>query len=262
MPTTPISGIAYDCLGATGVDDFALLESRAVGLAAAVDLAQRRARGADGQPLEAAALPVGDIDAIVVTLRREVFGDRLVATGLCQSCGEPIDIALQMNELSEHRRPRSPRNATPSHEPGWWSLGDGALEFRVPSAGEVLAAIPAPDPRARLAQLCMRGDRTTKRQRAAERALEAIAPTLRTDVEGPCPECRDAVALDVDTRELCLHDLRFAAGAVLEETHLLASEYHWSEREILELPSARRATYAEAVRASHGSAVGAEAFGG
>jgi hypothetical protein len=166
-----------------------------------------------------------------------------------------------MHDLSQHRRPRRSRNATPSHEPGWWSLGDGALEFRVPSAGEVLAALPASDPRARLAQLCMRGDRTAKRERAAERALEVIAPTLRTDVEGPCPECRDAAALDVDTRELCLHDLRFAAGAVLEETHLLASEYHWSEREILELPSARRATYAEWVRASHGSPVGAEAFG-
>ena len=98
-------------------------------------------------------------------------------------------------------------------------------------------------------------------QRAAERALDAIAPTLRTDVEGPCPECRDGRALDVDTRELCLTDLRFAAGAVLEETHLLASEYHWSEREILELPSARRATYAEWVRASRGSPVAAEAFG-
>jgi hypothetical protein len=261
MPTTPIAAVAYESRAATGLDDLGLIESRAGGLATAVELAQRRTRGADGQPLEAEALPVGDIDAIVVALRRDVFGERLVATGRCGSCGEPIDIALRMHELSEHRRPRRPRNAVPSQEPGWWSLGDGAVEFRVPTAGDVLAALDASDPRGRLAGVCMRGEVTRRRERAAERALEAIAPTLRTDVEGPCPECNEATALDVDTRELCLQDLRFAAGAVLEETHLLASEYQWSERAILELPSVRRAKYAEWVRASRGSPVGAEAFG-
>ena len=39
--------------------------------------------------------------------------------------------------------------------------------------------------------------------------------------------------LDVDARELCLAELRFLGGAVLEDVHLLASEYHWGESEIL-----------------------------
>jgi hypothetical protein len=69
------------------------------------------------------------------------------------------------------------------------------------------------------------------------------------------------VLLDVDAREICLAELRFLAGSVLEDVHLLASAYGWSERDILDLPSARRASYAEYVRAGRGAALSAEAFG-
>jgi hypothetical protein len=91
--------------------------------------------------------------------------------------------------------------------------------------------------------------------------MEAVAPTLRSDVEGSCPECDEPVLLDVDVREFCLAELRFLAGSVLEDVHLLASAYGWSERDILDLPSARRASYAEYVRAGRGAALSAEAFG-
>ena len=58
-----------------------LLRERGPGLATAIALAGRRARGEAGGPLDAGALPVGDVDAIVVELRRAVLGDQLIAEG-------------------------------------------------------------------------------------------------------------------------------------------------------------------------------------
>lgn len=262
MPRTPIAGVAYRWREASGDDDV-LLRERGPGLATAIALAGRRALGEAGEPLDAGALPVGDVDAIVVELRRAVLGDQLIAEGRCGACEARIDIAFSLAAYMEHRRPR-PSRAAGRAEPPWWRLHRYALTFRAPTATEVLetAADGGADPAAALADRCMRGELSARARRAAERALAVVAPTLRSEVTGTCPECEADVPLDVDARELCLAELRFLGGAVLEDVHLLASEYHWGESEILQLPSSRRAAYAEYVRAGRGAPLTAEAFGG
>jgi hypothetical protein len=250
---TPIAAVAYARRAATGHDDLVLVESE-LGLRAACTLVERRVTRADGAPLDVRALPVGDLDSLVVELRREALGDRLIAEGSCPSCGAPVDVDFSLAEFREHRRPRSTRHATPAEEPGWFRLSaDPDVSFRLPTVGDLLETTDLDELTAR----CVRGRRT----RRVERAMEALGPALRADVQGSCPECDAAVPLDVDARELCLEELRFVASAVVEEVHLLASVYHWREEEILELPSARRTRYAEHVRAGRGAALSAEAFG-
>ena len=161
----------------------------------------------------------------------------------------------------EHTRPRRGQRLEPA-EPPWLRLTRHDLELRAPTAADVLDASGADDPAGSLAQRCMRGELSAAARRAAERALAVVAPTLRSDVRGTCPECEADVLLDVDARELCLDELRFLGGAVLEDVHLIASAYHWCESEILQLPSSRRAAYAEYVRAGRGAPLTAEAFGG
>ena len=268
MPRTPIAGVTYRWREATGDDDVMLLEA-GPGLATAVELVARRACGEDGGPLNADALPVGDVDAIVVELRRAALGDELIAEGRCGACDAKIDIAFSLAAYMQHRRPRTSRAAKPASaaepaEPPWWRLRRYAVTFRAPTAADVLATAveDAADPTAALADRCMRGELSARARRAAELALAVLAPTLRSEVTGTCPECEADVLLDVDAREICLEELRFLGGAVLEEVHLIASRYQWRESEILELPSSRRAAYAEYVRAGHGAPLTAEAFGG
>lgn len=207
---------------------------------------------ADSQagPLDARALPVGDVDALVADLRRERLGDRLVAEAACVRCAARIDIDFGLADYLGHHRPRPARSAVPAGEPGWWRLRHAETWFRLPTAGDVLAAGPGPEGRKALVGACVRGDRSAGPVRAAERAMAALAPTLRSQVEGTCPECAAAVGLDVDVRELCLEELVFLAGGVLDEVHLLASAYRWTELDILGLTSRRRICYAERVRAS------------
>jgi hypothetical protein len=264
---TPIAGVPYRWAEATGHHELLLLE-RDAGLRTAVELVAARSRGATNDPLDAAALPVGDIDTLLTELRAAVLGDRLLAEGHCPACGAAVDVDFGLQAFREHRAPRRPRGARPTGEPGWWALERHAAEFRLPTAGDVLAAQETTSPAAALAAVCVRsteaadGDGEVPRGaiKAAERAMEALAPTLRDDVEGCCPDCGVTVALDVDVRELCLAELRFLAHAVLEDVHVLAGAYGWTEQTILDLPTRRRTAYAEMIRASRGAPLSVEAF--
>lgn len=261
MGCTPIARAVYRFIAATGYDDLLLVEGDSR-LATAIALVSRRAIDAGGAPLDAALLPVGDVDALVSELRGEALGDRMIAEGRCPACSAPIDVQFSLQAFREHRRPRSARGATPAAQPGWWELARHETAFRLPTAGDVVAVAEAEDPAVELAARCVRGAGGRATVRAAERAMARMAPTLCDEVQGRCADCAATVTLDVDVRELCLQELRFLACGVLEDVHVLASAYGWDEQRILELPVRRRAAYAEMVRAADGAPISAEAFGG
>jgi hypothetical protein len=260
MSRTPIARVAYRWSEATGHDDLLLIEG-ASDLAAAVALLTQRATGAEGEPLDGAALPVGDVDALVCELRAEVLGDRMIVEGRCPACSTAVDVDFCLQAFREHRRTRCPRGVAPVTAPGWWALARHDATFRLPTAADVLAVEDEDDPAAALAARCVRGAAGRATLRAAEHAMAMLGPTLRDDVEGACPDCSATVPLDVDVRELCLQELRFLAHGVLEDVHVLAGAYGWSEQAILDLPVRRRSAYAELVHASRGAPVPAELGG-
>lgn len=259
MPRTPISGLRYLCRPATGHDDIALLEAES-SFNAAVTLATRRARTPAGEPITTDQLPVGDLDSMIIEFRRMLFGDRIIAEGNCGHCGAPIDVTFPLDAFAAHHRPRRPRNVAADGNGEWVLTGDGT-HFRLPTVADVRAAELEADPSAALAARCIDGKLTGSRRRKAERAMAAMAPTLAAEVVGPCPECNGSVPLWTDLRDLCVADMRFVAASVVEEVHLLAEAYHWHEDEILAMPSPRRASYADCIRASRGAPLDAEAFG-
>jgi hypothetical protein len=78
--------------------------------------------------------------------------------------------------------------------------------------------------------------------------MEALAPSLSGELTGVCLECGSSIRVHFDARGYCLQELRAYAFGVLADVDMLAQRYHWSEREILEMPSIRRARYAELAR--------------
>ncbi len=245
MIRLPISGVRAQWRPGTGTDDIALADSQP-GLAGAQAFGARVAVLADGAPLDTGALPVGDLDLLVVARRRELRGDTLVAEGQCEQCGSAVDVQFSLAAYAEHHRPRTPRRVTEAG-PGWHALRAHEVEFRIPAVADVLEAAGAEDPRAALLARCARQPLTARAARAVEQAMAALAPTLRADVAGTCPECSAAVVLDVDARELCMSELRFLAASVYDDVNLIASVYRWSQNAILELPSERRRRYADLI---------------
>ncbi len=76
---------------------------------------------------------------------------------------------------------------------------------------------------------------------AVEEALDAESPQVALTARTECPECgaENDVALDPYLV------LEVAPASLFEDVHSLASSYHWSEEQILSLPTARRRLYLE-----------------
>jgi len=240
MIDLPISGQRAQWRPSTGYDDIALADSRP-GAAGAAEWASSCVS------VEVSSLPIADLDRLVVGRRRELRGDRLVAEGKCGQCATPVDVQLSLNAYTEHHHPRPTRAATPSDD-GWFTLRTRPdVSFRVPIVSDIVAVADSDLPRRLLLSRCTQGPVSYGVARAIEAALGRLAPTLRADVAGTCPDCSAPVVLDLDARELCMAELRFLAGSVYDDVNLIASAYHWSQDAILEMPSARRRRYADMI---------------
>jgi hypothetical protein len=164
-------------------------------------------------------------------------------------CGARVDIAFRIRDYLAHHAPRPAEGLEASAEPGWYALQGTAVVFRLPSGADQLAIAFHPEGEEELARRCIRpAGLAPPLREQVEAAMEALAPHLHSELEGPCPECGATVRAVFDPQRYVLQELRAQAARLYEELHLLARSYHWTEETILALPRHRRAAYAEHIR--------------
>jgi hypothetical protein len=73
--------------------------------------------------------------------------------------------------------------------------------------------------------------------------LAAADPLVDFTIRTPCPYCGAEATHHLDLGALALQRLQAAQGRLLTTIHILASRYHWSEEQIMALPSWRRSHY-------------------
>lgn len=78
---------------------------------------------------------------------------------------------------------------------------------------------------------------------ALELKLEQADPYTALNLESECPHCAAAVSQPLNLEGALLQRLQSALTERLRDVHRLARVYHWSEAEILALPSGRRDFY-------------------
>lgn len=250
----PVSRRAVSMRQPTGRDEMLLIEQHGSEPARAIAFADRLAGGG----LDAAALPAPDLDALLLRLRQVLIGDRVLAETRCvaPSCRARTHIAFGIEAYLTHHAPRAPRlrhcRVAPSLDaPGWFDFhgAEKPARFRLPTAGDERDVAGRPDALATLAERCLAPTPFPGPFRhAAEAAMAALAPSLAGPLVGTCPECGEEVAVQFDPRRFVLAELRVRADFVAAEVDALAARYHWTERAILNLPSARRAAYADMAR--------------
>ena len=166
----------------------------------------------------------------------------------CATCGHDVDLPVTLSG--------APRKAAHSNFPAI-SVGTslGRRRFEAPNGAheETLARAQGGDPARQLLALCGLAD-TAKADAEAfsaedmaliETAFEETCPDIADAVSAACPSCQAAIEARIDP-------LQFAfprPQTLLREIHAIAATYHWSEAEILALPSSRRAAYADLIRA-------------
>lgn len=252
MPVLPVSGLAVTLNPLTGAEEMLLLEAASDQGEAALVLAllERVARTTPDRP-DWAGLAITDADALLLSLRQAVFGDRMQAESACPDpeCGARIDLSLSVAAYLAHHAVTWPRGVETEEESGWFRLRDTAITFRRPTLGDQIAAARQADPAAALQERCLRPfPLPARRRQQVERALEALAPSLNGALQALCPECGASLLLPFSPRAFTLRELREQAAFLYADIHLLAREYHWPEAAILSLPRRRRLHYAEAIR--------------
>jgi hypothetical protein len=256
----PASGIGVVLREPAGAEDMLLVEATAVDTRLALALVRALASPAEdgAAALEWGALPITDLDAALLHVRQMVLGDHIRTDLVCQAegCGRRIDVSFRVSDYLAHHRPEKPAGVVPAEGRGWFRLDGAGVEFRLPSGADLQSIAGEDDPAHALVARCIQlapgagPDASSEDVRLrVEEAMEAMAPSLYGDIDGVCPECGAAVLAPFDPQRYVLRELREHAAFLYEEVHLLASRYHWPERDILALPRLRRVRYAELAQA-------------
>lgn len=195
---------------------------------------------AGGWPRDAAAaLPVGGRDRQLFALRAAQFGSRIEVAQRCPACGEDYEFALTATDLGR----------------------EGAGEARAPASvdGVTVRAITAGD----LAAIEGQGEEAARallRARVApggeaidDEVLDALLAELDPDAElaiaAACPECGAQAEIALDVAAFFWDEIALRIPRLLQQVADLARVNHWSERDILMLPAARRRFYLAAAGA-------------
>lgn len=219
-------------------------------------------------PHTAGRLLVADRQYLLLKLREVTFGDRIEGTLACpwHDCGAKVDIdfsttQIPIKECKElaptYRMELSPEAA----------LEDAAgtlhrvIRFRLPIGEdqEALGSVLTKNPAWALTQLferCIEGTETTwedasdlvarlspRARMEIEQAMEAHAPQVELEMDLSCPECGRGFTAPFDLQDFFFGELQTTRDLLYRQVHYLAYHYHWSEREILEMPREKRLAY-------------------
>jgi hypothetical protein len=176
-----------------------------------------------------AGLSVGDRNALLLGALAATFGARLSWLVDCASCGAPLDVDLDIDELL-------------TAQPGQPAAGLPA--FRVPTIGD-LAAVRGLDPeaaRAALLERCVEGALDAATEPEIEEAMAAADPLSDITLALTCSACEARWSAAVDVAGELLARLT-APADLLVDVHALALAYGWTEPAVLALPRPRRQEY-------------------
>ena len=232
----------------TGMEDVLLVEGGAPSVGLALALLSRVVTPLGPAPMDWRTLAPTDIDVLLLLVRRRMLGDLVTADVYCPSpgCHTRVDISFSIADFLEHHRPEGPHRLRAGSDAGWFALDDSDVEFRLPSAADQLAVALERDPEGSLLRRCIRPDGVSSEDRQrVETAMETLAPSLFGELFGTCPECAATVSADFDPLQYTLRELRDRAVYVFEDVCAIARHTHWSEADILAMPTARRLRYAE-----------------
>lgn len=164
------------------------------------------------------------------------FGNRWLTTQ-CGSCASPFDFPIELSALPV-------REAGTGFPLLSYETALGPLTLRVPCGADQEAAAEHTrvDARWLLARCLVDGDPSTldslgpAQLAAVEEQLEEVSPAVVTRLRAACPSCGAAQEVPLDPYFI----LGRSAEALLDDVHRIACVYHWSQAEILSLPTDRR----------------------
>jgi len=213
-------------------------------------------------------LLVADRQYLLLKLREATFGDQVQGTVRCAwpDCGAKVDIEFSIRDIpireSEQKGPVYEMDLSPEAA---WQDEQGALHrrlsFRLPNGADQesvgpLLAVNESEALTELLARCILSIGSWRNLTASqiaelsplarleiEKCMEQTAPAVELSMEVGCPECGRRFTVPFDLQDFFFGELRTSHDLLYREVHYLAYHYHWSEREIMEMPRDKRRSY-------------------
>lgn len=199
---------------------------------------------------------IADRDAALFDLRGELFGADATALTECPTCGESLEVPLDLGLL----RP-SPPNV--SSDP--LTVSGYLVRVRSPSTDDLRAVSANGDEDAALAALlalCVESVLTP----AGEEVALAVVPAdvgdgirdhlsvrledIDVELELSCGGCASTFQVPFDIATFLLREVEAWASRLLRDVHVIARVYGWDEAGILGLSARRRRSYLDLIEAA------------
>jgi hypothetical protein len=156
-------------------------------------------------------------------------------------CGEQAELELTALELAEFSASRASTSL---------DVPDSGVRLRLPTGRDQLrwTVIAASGDESELARrvledLVVAGELTDALVPALDRVLADADPLVELRLDTVCPACATPLSKEIDLEAIGISRLRYQQRLVLEDVHVLASAYHWTEEHIARMPAWRREEY-------------------
>ncbi len=188
----------------------------------------------DIAPTQLADQPLGARNTALMRLRQESFGSHLALWLDCPACGERMEFALSVDQL-------------PPMVPPVDSVEVAGQRYRCPTSRDLAQIASCTDVDSAMQQLVLacggQADLSSDLRMQVETAIEAADPWADLTMQFSCPSCAQAGEANLDIAAYLWEELDCVARRLLDDIHLLAQAYGWSEAEILALSDSRRSAY-------------------
>jgi hypothetical protein len=190
----------------------------------------------------AARLTAADRDRLLVTIYLRCYGQWVISTITCRSCGDLFDLNFNLLELEKSIKSNGSGPAF-DRQGDQYVLPDGS-RFRLPT-GEDEIAISQYEQDQALEELMRRcfSDQKKKVTQEDLKVIETAAPLIDLELAAGCPYCGKDQIIHFNLQYYLLTALQAEQTRLAGEIHLLAITYGWGLNEILSLTRSQRRMY-------------------
>lgn len=191
--------------------------------------------------INSSQIVTADRDRLLALFYISLYGAKIESTVSCKECDQKFDLDFRLDELLQHYQP----STSILLNSGKYELESGVC-FRLPNGEDeiLIEGLNIEEAEKQLFERCLlNGDIETDKEKVQQKMAE-LAPLLTMNMQTICPECSHVQEVRFDIQSFFLTRLYQEKSTLLREIHSIASHYHWSHQEILELPRNLRKQYA------------------
>ena len=201
---------------------------------------------------DVAQLSIGSRNALLLRLRKALFGSVFVSTCDCESCQQRLDLTFEasMIELQDPKPNQSQTVSIDGHQ----------VDFRLPCSQDLLdqgpntSKLTAKNVLAKCIQTIVKDGSSIEVEQVSakfisqfENQIAELDSQANIEFNVDCPSCGSNQSSRFDILSFLWSEIDSWAKLILREVHVLASRYGWSEEKILKMNPIKRNLYLQMV---------------